>query len=210
MNQQTYRGDQNLGKLGSVFGRFTYSNYMNSANYNSGSAVLGLEQYFEQGKSWEVSHTINIGQSNVNNFRFGYLVGERAGGSAAPPASLVSQLAEADTFTTFGPLQQTYPNVGLTAYNSGGGPVNSYSGSYHSRMGIRRFVHVGSRKAHTGLRHRLSLLDRSRNLDDDFYGDWGFSSNTINKNSEAISTTNSASSCTTPRDSAVPATRSPT
>jgi len=26
MNQQTYRGDQTLGKLGSVFGRFTYSN----------------------------------------------------------------------------------------------------------------------------------------------------------------------------------------
>ncbi len=50
MNQQTYRGDQNLGKLGSVFGRFTYSNYVNSANYNSGSAVLGLEQYFETGQ----------------------------------------------------------------------------------------------------------------------------------------------------------------
>jgi hypothetical protein len=52
-NQQTYRGDQTLGRLGSVFGRFTYSNYVNSANYNSGSPVLGLEQYFEVGKSWE-------------------------------------------------------------------------------------------------------------------------------------------------------------
>ena len=107
MNQQTYRGDQNLGKLGSVFGRFTYSNYVNSANYNSGSAVLGLEQYFEQDKSWEVSHTINIGQTNVNNFRFGYLSANAPEGSAAPPASLVSQLAEPNTFTHFGALQQT-------------------------------------------------------------------------------------------------------
>src|ERR1700722_13446288 len=97
-NQQTYRGDQTLGRLGSVFGRYTYSNYENQANYNSGSPVLGLEQYFEIGKSWEVSHTINIGQKNVNNFRFGYLSANAPEGSAAPPSSLVSQLAEPNTF----------------------------------------------------------------------------------------------------------------
>ena len=28
-NQQTYRGDQNLGKFGQIFGRFTKSNYNN-------------------------------------------------------------------------------------------------------------------------------------------------------------------------------------
>ena len=198
MNQQTYRGDQNLGKLGSVFGRFTYSNYVNSANYNSGSAVLGLEQYFEQGKSWEVSHTINIGQANVNNFRFGYLSANAPEGSAAPPASLVSQLNEANTFTTFGPLQQTYPNVGLTAYNSGGGPVNSYSGSFIPEWEFAdSFTSVhGKHTLGFGIDYRYWTI--LRNLDDDFYGDWSFSSNTINKNSEAISTTNSASSCTTP------------
>jgi hypothetical protein len=30
MNQQTYRGDQNLGRLGSVFGRYTHAKYVNS------------------------------------------------------------------------------------------------------------------------------------------------------------------------------------
>ena len=197
MNQQTYRGDQTLGKLGSVFGRFTYSNYVNSANYNSGSAVLGLEQYFEQEKSWEVSHTINVGSKNVNNFRFGYLSANAPEGSSAPPASLVSQLNEANTFTTFGALQQTYPNVGISGYNSGGGPVNSYSGSFIPEWEFAdSFTSVhGKHTLGFGIDYRSWKI--TRNLDDDFYGDWGFNSSTITKNSEAISTTNAASSCTT-------------
>jgi len=194
-NQQTYRGDQTLGKLGSVFGRFTYSNYVNKANYNSGSPVLGLEQYFEVGKSWEVSHTINLGQKNVNNFRFGYLSANAPEGSAAPPASLVSALGEANTFHTFGPLQQTYPNVGFTGASSGGGPVNSYSGSFIPEWEFAdSFTSVHGR--HTlgfGVDYRQWNI--TRNLDDDFYGDWGFGASTIQTNNEPISATNSASSC---------------
>ena len=34
-NQQTYRGDQNLGKFGSVFFRYTDANYTNQGSYNS-------------------------------------------------------------------------------------------------------------------------------------------------------------------------------
>ncbi|HTB97378.1 MAG TPA: TonB-dependent receptor [Terracidiphilus sp.] len=195
MNQQTYRGDQNLGKLGSVFGRFTYSNYVNQANYNSGSPVLGLEQYFEKEKSWEISHTINIGPSNVNNFRFGYLSANAPEGSAKPPASLVSALDEANTFTTFGPLQQTYPNVGLTTYNSGGGPVNSYSGSFIPEWEFAdsyTSVH-GKHTLGFGVDYRRWTI--TRNLDDDFYGDWSFSSNTISTNNEPAVAGQPASSC---------------
>jgi hypothetical protein len=194
-NQQTYRGDQTLGKLGSVFGRFTYSNYVNSNLYNSGSPVLGLEEYFEIGKSWEVSHTINLGQKNVNNFRFGYLSANAPEGSTAPPASFISALGEANTFTTFGPLQQTYPNVGLSDYSSGGGPVNSYSGSFIPEWEFAdSFTSVHGR--HTlgfGVDYRQWQI--TRNLDDDFYGDWSFGAGTVLTNNEAISTTNSASSC---------------
>ncbi len=195
MNQQTYRGDQSLGRLGSVFGRFTYSNYVNSANYNSGSAVLGLEQYFEQEKSWEVSHTISLGSKNVNNFRFGYLSANAPEGSAAPPSSLISQLAEPNTFHTFSALQQTYPNVGLTTYNSGGGPVNSYSGSFIPEWEFAdsfSSVH-GKHTLGFGVDYRRWTI--TRNLDDDFYGDWSFNSNTILTNNEPTSTSNSASSC---------------
>lgn len=198
MNQQTYRGDQSLGKLGSIFGRYTYSNYENENNYNSGSADLGFEQYFEKEIAWEVSHTISLGQNKTNNFRFGYLSANAPEGSAAPPASVVSALGEQNVFTNFTALQQTWPNVGLTTYSSGGGPVNSYSGSYIPEWEYAdSFTWVKGR--HTiglGIDYRKWYINR--NLDDDFYGDWGFGSNQIQKNSETVSAGSTAPSCTTP------------
>ncbi len=186
MNQQTYRGDQDLGRVGHLMGRYTYSNYVNQANYNSGSSVLGLEQYFEKGISWEVSHTINLGQSQVNNFRFGYLSANAPEGSAAPPASVISALGETGTFTKFAALQQTWPNVGLTTYSSGGGPVNSYSGSYSPQWEFAdSYTWIKGR--HTiglGIDYRHWTI--TRNLDDDFYGDWSFSSSNVTTNSAPI------------------------
>ncbi len=181
MNQQTYRGDQNLGKLGSVFGRFTYSNYENEGNYNSGSAVYGLEQYIETEKAWEVSHTINLGQTKVNNFRFGYLSANAPEGSSAPPSSVVSALGETGVFTTFQPLQLSWPNVSPTNYSTGGGPGNAYSGSYIPEWEFAdSFTWVKGR--HTlgfGVDYRKWYIDR--NLDDDFLGTWGYSSSLIRK-----------------------------
>src|SRR6266567_2916617 len=191
-NQQTYRGDQSLGKLGSVFGRFTYSKYINHSLYNSGSIVYGIESYFENQKAWAVSHTINIGQKNVNNFRFGYLDALAPESSQTPPSSLAGELAETGVFTKFGPLQETWPNVALTSYASGGGPVNSYSGSDSPAWEwADSFTSVHGR--HTlgfGLDYRTYSL--TRNLDDDFYGDWGFGAATARNNSAAGSCTNPA------------------
>jgi hypothetical protein len=193
-NQQTYRGDQNLGKVGSIFGRYTHSNYVNSTNYNSGSAVLGLESTYETGVSWEVSHTINIGQKNVNNFRFGYLSAYAPQGSAAPPDSAISALGVQNTFTTFGPLQKTWPNVGLTSYASGGGPINSYTGSYSPQWEYAdSFTSVhGKHTLGFGVDYRHWTI--TRNLDDDFFGEWSFASNTIQSNNLPVSA-GGASSC---------------
>ena len=199
-NQQTYRGDQNLGKLGSIFGRYTHSTYQNNYNYNSGSAVLGLEHIFQTEDSWEVSHTINLGPKNVNNFRFGKLRAQAPEGSAAPPASVVSALGETGVFPKFGPLQQTWPNVGFGTggWASGGGPVNSYSGSDNPNWEFAdSFTTV--RGSHTiGLGVDFRRWHLIRNLDDDFYGDWSFSGKTVQTNYEAVSSTNAASSCTNP------------
>ena len=199
MNQQTYRGDQNLGKLGSVFGRYTHAKYVNSNIYNSGSINYGLEQYLQTENSWVVSHTINLGTRNVNNFRFGKLTATAPEGSAAPPASVVSALGLTGTFTTFSALQQTWPNVGMTQFSSGGGPVNSYSGSVNPNWEFAdSFTSVHGR--HTlgfGVDYRRWQL--IRNLDDDFYGDWSFSAGTASSNYEAISQSNSASSCNNPK-----------
>ena len=194
-NQQTYRGDQNLGKLGSVFGRYTKSHYINHSLYNSGSVDYGIEFYIEDQKAWAISHTLNIGKASVNNFRFGYLDAFAPESSAAPPSSLAGELAETGVFTHFTQYQETWPSIGMSSHTfyQGGGPVNSYSGSDSPAWEwADSFSQV--RGKHTfglGLDYRTYSL--TRNLDDDFYGEWGFSSATVRNNSEA--TASGASSC---------------
>jgi carboxypeptidase family protein len=177
-NQQTYRGDQTLGRLGSVFGRFTYAKYQNSTLSQS-TLGYGLLTQYETQKSWEVSHTISLGTSIVNNFRFGYLDAQAPQGAPAPPADAVSALGETGVFTTFTALQQTWPSVGLSQYSTTGGPGNAYTGSdspgweYADSFTLVRGKHTFG----LGVDYRRWRL--IRNLDDDFYGDWGFGAATV-------------------------------
>ncbi|HEY6447459.1 MAG TPA: carboxypeptidase regulatory-like domain-containing protein [Acidobacteriaceae bacterium] len=194
-NQQTYRVDQSLGKLGTIFGRGTYSTYANSSLYNSSNLIYGIETQYETQKNWEVSHTINFGASNVNNFRFGYLDAQAPEGAPAPPAAAIQQLAETGTFTHFAGLQQTWPSIGLTSYSGMGGPVNAYTGSDNPAWEFAdSFTTVHGRHSLAfGFDYRHWHL--VRNLDDDFYGEWGFSSTSIQTNNEPISPTDPTSSC---------------
>jgi hypothetical protein len=187
-NQQTYRGDQNLAKLGSVFFRYTDANYANQGPYNSGDLVHGYEIYLQNQTSWMVSHTINFGGSNVNNFRFGHLTANASQGGPEISPDAVSELALTGTFKTFTALQQTWPNVGLSQFDSGGGSVNSYAesdgptweyaDSFSSVRG-RHTIGVGVDYRHWRL---------IRNLDDDFYGDWNFNGATIQTNGTGCGT----------------------
>ncbi len=181
-NQQTYRGDQSLGRLGSVFGRYTYAKYQNSTQSQS-TLGYGLLTQYETQKSWAVSHTISLGNSKVNNFRFGYLDAQAPQGAPAPPDAAISALGETGVFTKFSALQQTWPSIGLSQYNTTGGPGNAYTGSDSPGWEYAdSFTMVKGR--HTiglGIDYRRWRL--IRNLDDDFYGDWGFSASTIQNNS---------------------------
>ena len=152
-------------------------------HYNSGDLIHGYEIYLQNQTSWTVSHTINLGTSMVNNFRFGHLTANAPQGGPAPPPEVASDLALTGTFKTFTALQETYPNVGLSQFGSGGGSVNSYSGSDGPTWEYAdSFTWIKGR--HTfgfGADYRHWHL--IRNLDDDFYGDWGFSGSTITANS---------------------------
>ena len=196
-NQQTYRVDQNIGKFGSVFFRYTHSNYQNNSTYNSGDLAHGIEQYFETQKNWAVSHTINIGKSNVNNFRVGYLDASAPQGGSTIPASQVTALAETGVFTHFSALQQTWPNVGPGNYSSGGGSVNSYSGSDQPAWEFADSFTSVHGKHTIGLGFDIRRVRLTRNLDDDFYGDWSFSPSLIQTNSANLPNSNT-SSCTNP------------
>lgn len=183
-NQQTYRVDQNLGRLGSVFGRGTYSTFSNSILYNTSSLEYGIETQYEKQKNWEVSHTINIGKSAVNNFRFGYLDAQAPEGAPPPSSNVVSALAETGVFTKFSPLQLTWPTVNLTSFSAFGGPVNAYTGSDAPAWEFAddfSWVH-GKHTIGFGFDYRHYHL--LRNLDDDFLGDWTFASNSILNNGD--------------------------
>jgi hypothetical protein len=191
MNQQTYRGDQNLGKYGSVFGRYTHAYYNNHTLYNSSSVDYGIEEYIQTEDAWEISHTISIGGKNVNNFRFGKLRAQAPEGSAPVPASVVSALGEMNVFTVFTTLQQTWPNVSPGSFSTGGGPGNSYSGSDNPNWEYADSFTTVHGKHTIGLGLDFRRWRLIRNLADDFYGTWGFSPNTAAKN--FLSCTNPAS-----------------
>jgi len=185
-NQQTYRVDQSLGKFGSVFFRDTYSKYQNTAYPNSYSLVYGVLTQYETQKNWAVSHSITLGKANVNTFRFGYLDAQAPQGAPAPPADAISMLNLSGVFKTFAALQQTWPDIGMSQYSNYGGPINSYTGSDSPSWEFAdSFTTVhGKHTLGLGIDYRRWRL--IRNLDDDFYGDWGFSAATILTNNGTI------------------------
>ena len=68
-------------------------------------------------------------------------------------------------------------------YNSGGGSVNSYSGSDSPAVEFADSFTWIHGKHTIGLGFDIRLLKLIRNLDDDFYGDWSFSPSLIQNNS---------------------------
>jgi carboxypeptidase family protein len=193
-NQQTYRVDQALGRFGLIFGRYTYSTYQNSS-LNSASLLYGLETQYEKQKNWEISHTISLGTHSTNNFRFGYLDASAPQGATTPPPSFVDSLGLTGIFPKYGPLQLTYPNIGLSQYAGTGGPVNAYTGSDQPAWEFAdSYTWVKGRNTFGfgGDYRRWRLI---RNLDDDFLGDYGFSAQTITNNKVGCS--NSTGDCGT-------------
>jgi hypothetical protein len=184
-NQQTYRGDQTLGKYGSVFFRYTHATYQNESLYNSGSIDYGLESYFENQDNYEFSHTVNIGQRNVNTFRFGRLRAQAPEGDEnEPTAAAISALGMTGVFTTFQPLQDSWPNLSPTSFTTGGGSGNAYSGSDSPNWEYQdAFTSIhGKHTLGFGVDYRTYHL--IRNLDDDWFGTYGFSSALIQTNNE--------------------------
>ena len=178
-NQQTFRLDQTLGRFGQIFGRGTYSNYKNSFLNGSDNLALGFLSQFEEQRNWEVSHTINIGSANVNNFRMGYLHATAPQGGAGPSASVVSALGINGIFPKYGPLQLTWPHLSIGQFAGTGGAQNAYTGSEQPAWEYGdSFTTVRGR--HTigiGIDYRRWRL--IRNLADDFLGDYSFSGPTI-------------------------------
>ena len=99
VNQQTYKLDQQLGRFGSMFFRYTTAHYENQNINGSVSLPFGIGTFDEKGESWMISHTIPLTHNIVNNFRFGRLEAISVQGGIAAPDSDITALGLTGVFT---------------------------------------------------------------------------------------------------------------
>ncbi|MBB5059262.1 hypothetical protein HDF16_003985 [Granulicella aggregans] len=198
-DQQTYRLDQNLKKYGSVFGRYTRAQYLNNSA-GTVSVPFGLNVFTENSVSWQINHTISLGQNNVNNFRYGNLSAKSIQGVSPAPASAVDALGLTGIFTNLPDYARGYPNVSI-----GGGPASVGSpGNDPTTSDIPQYEIADSFTSIHG-RHTLSIgFDyrswiQKRDLSSNFLGSYSFASGTIltNGGTSDGTTQNATNPCTT-------------
>ncbi len=184
-NQQTYRMDQALGRFGSIFGRYTKASYINNSA-GTQSIFLGNNVFTEDSTSWEISHTISIGQKNVNNVRYGQLDATAIQGVNPASASDVSALGLTGVFTNLADYARGYPNITINGYSgSFGSPGNTPTTS-----DIPQWELADSLSSIHG-KHSLSVgFDfrswvQKRDLSGNFLGSYGYSSATVTQNGGA-------------------------
>jgi hypothetical protein len=181
-NQQTYRGDQVLGRFGSVFGRYTKTSFVNVSS-GSQSIFFGNNVFTEESTSWEISHTISIGQKNVNNIRYGQLHATAIQGVNPAPQSDVAALGLSGIFTNLADYARGYPGITIGGFSGTfGSPGNSPTTS-----DIPQWEIADSLTSIHG-RHSLSIgFDfrswiQKRDLSTNFLGSYNYASNTVLQN----------------------------
>ena len=176
-DQYTLRGDQQLGSWGTVFGRFTNSNYSNISVQNT--TELGDVFFVQKTRNWQVSHTLPIGSNLVNQFRFGYVGATAVQHGAPAPQADIDPLKLTGVFTGLPDDQRSYPAVGFggvgAGLSGGGSAVNDYQSSYQPMWDISNTT-TWIRGRHTlnfGVNYRKWSLQRD--LANDFLGQFTFS-----------------------------------
>jgi hypothetical protein len=179
VNQQTYRLDENLGRWGGIFVRYTDSNFSNQQISGSVSVPAGVSVFMENTQSWEVSHTAAFG-TYLNNFRFGRLDPVANQGGIPASASAVSAMGIAGTFQNIPNPYRLYPTIGLDP------PVNYFGSQQNdSTTSDVPMWDLADSVAHVHGRHTLNLgIDfrkwiQKRNTSSDYLGDIDFNNDTV-------------------------------
>jgi hypothetical protein len=176
-NQYTLRGDQQLGRFGSVYGRFTNSDYTNTSVGNT--TELGDRFFIQKTRNWQISHTMPFRSNLVNQFRLGYVEARADENGSAAPQSDIDALRLTGVFTGIPDVQRTYPAVafaGVGAGLSGGGSaVNDYTTSFQPMWDISNTTTWlrGNHTLNFGANFRKWSLQRD--LANDFLGQFTFS-----------------------------------
>lgn len=175
--QYTIRGDQQLGRFGTVFGRYTNSDYTNTSVQNT--TELGDVFFVQKTKNWQVSHTIPFGANLVNQFRFGYVEALAVQRGVTAPQSDIDPLNLTGVFTGLPDEQRSYPAVGFANFGAGlsggGSAVNDYQSSNQPMIDISNTT-TWIRGRHTlNFGANVRKWSLQRDLANDFLGQFTFS-----------------------------------
>lgn len=177
-NQFTIRIDQQLGaRFGTVFGRYTQSDWTNTTLGTVNE--LGDVFFVQETTNWQVSHSLPLGSTLVNQFRIGF-VGARANqhGFTAPVADIAA-VGLTGVFDTLDDEQRTYPAIGFGGTGTGlagaGSAVNDYQASYQPMWDLSNTTTwiQGRHTLNFGANYRQWSLQRD--LANDFLGQFTFS-----------------------------------
>ena len=183
VDQQTYKIDENLGRLGSIFFRYTKANYSNDGINGSVSVPAGVSIFSENSTSWQVSHTVTLGHNIINNFRFGKLEAIANQGGNPAPTSAVSAMAISGVFQNIPAAYRLWPTIGFQSLSASYGSQGNDSTT--SDIPMWEFADSVStvRGKHTisaGIDFRKWV--QKRNLSADFLGDFGYNNTTVLNN----------------------------
>jgi hypothetical protein len=196
-NQQTYKVDQNLGRAGSAFFRFTHSVFDNQ-NPQNFSPQYSLNLFSEKYTSWEASHTVSIGQHIVNNFRFGYLHSQAIQGAPAMSSTDITALGLTGVFTSLPSYAAGFPTLTFNTFLStmgspGNNPTTSDIPTWEYADSVS-MVH-GRHTFSMGLDYQTFV--QKRNLSTNFLGGYTYGNNLILTNSPNGTCTTASGKCGT-------------
>ena len=174
-DQFTIRVDHNLGRYGTVFGRFT------KTTFNNVSAATPLDfgdtAVQQDSTNWQLSHTWVVHANLVNNFRLGRVKATANQGASIPadPAD-VTALGLSGVFTNLTDAQRPYPRINFSnTYTQLGGGTNVYTTSYQPMWDLSDTATWvrGNHTLNAGFNFRSWTLNRD--LANEFLGAFNFS-----------------------------------
>ena len=184
VNQATYKLDQHLGRLGSLFFRYTSSTYKNNSISASPSVPFGESVFDGKSESWEVSHTIPLSSNVVNTFRFGRLEPIFNQGGVPAPDGDVSKIGLSGVFPNLPDAARLYPTVAFQGINNTtfGSPSGNYTTSDIPTWEFADSLSVVHGKHTLAVGADYRAWTQKRNLSSNFLGSWTYQNDTILNN----------------------------
>ncbi|MGH9404725.1 MAG: carboxypeptidase regulatory-like domain-containing protein [Terriglobia bacterium] len=181
-NQQTYKGDQDLGRLGKVFFRYTYSDYTTST-LGTLSGSVGNNNFVEKENSIGIGWTLALGSNKVNSFRLGRLGATADQCGTAISQSTVQAFGFTGVFPSLDTCARSAPgSIGLANFGGVGGPTNDTTISYVPTWEYTdefSWVH-GKHTLEFGFAYRTWV--QTRNLAADFLGTFSYRNDLVLNN----------------------------